>query len=199
MADDKKSVAIVAMGKSSGAYVIDVAANLGRPVADEVWAINAMGGAIKSDRIIVMDNLDVLGEPYSWIKEYEGRVISAHSNVAMREVEPYPLEEVLNYVRFPYFNTTVAYALGLAIYEQVGEIKLYGADFTYPDRHVSEAGRGCAEFWVAQAMLRGIAVTLPKSTTLIDVRQGTPLYNYNHVNVEHVDGRFKITEKSGEV
>jgi hypothetical protein len=56
MTDTPKTVALIAMGASHHDFT-SLAAQLcgSKKIADEVWAINAMGGIIKADRAFLMD------------------------------------------------------------------------------------------------------------------------------------------------
>lgn len=173
-----KSVAIVAMGMSSRTYVITAAAMGGKQaVADQVWAINGMGGVIQHDMLFMMDDLselmrcdDVCAKGIAaWSAGNISPIMTSKAYSEFPSSTEYPLEAVMNCIGSPYFNTTVAYAIAYAIYIQVETIKLYGCDFTYSDNHVGEAGRGCAEFLLGIAKERGIEIILASDTTLMDV------------------------------
>lgn len=194
-----KSVAIVAMGSSHFDYVNRCAIAGGRKqVADEVWAINAMAGAIQCDRAIMMDPASYIESNlagYDWLKVDPGFQIYSSEAVEDRPwIVEYPLEEVLNSLQFPYFNTTVAYALGLAIASGVKSVQLYGCDFTYPDSHSAESGRACCEFWIREAINRGIRVEMAKTTTLMDQYNNRKLYGYAKAPKITIEGgKYKVT------
>jgi len=50
----------------------------------------------------------------------------------------------------------------------VKHLSLFGCDYTYPNAHDAEKGRGCLEFWLGIASARGIKLSLPKTSTLLD-------------------------------
>ncbi len=190
-----QSVAIVAMGNSFRTYVQHVS-NLGvrRRAADEVWAINSMGGAIKHDRLFVMDDICEVLQPLAR-KEPNGmpaglmELLAEHPGPVYTSkpypdkypgTVPYPLEDVINAVGHVYFNTSVAYAVGLAIFMEVKEIGLYGCDFTYPNLHVAESGRACVEFLLGIAGQNGTKIIIASDSTLLDTSapSGQRLYGY---------------------
>lgn len=198
-----KSVAIIAMGNSHFDFTNRCAVAGGRKqVADEIWAINAMAGIIQCDRAIMMDPTSYIEEAlegYDWLKADPGFPIYSSEAVDGREwIIEYPLEEVLNSLQFPYFNTTVAYAIALAIAGGAKTIQLYGCDFTYTDLHSAESGRACCEFWIREALNRGIRVEMAKTTTLLDQYNSRKLYGYKtQPSISIEGGKYKV-EKSCE-
>jgi hypothetical protein len=174
-------VAIVAMGGSSSDYT-NVCAQQGgrRKVADETWAINAMGDVIEHDRLFAMDDLgDLRGDMrigkkvatgmLEWMVTHPGPIYTTrrYGNQIPGAV-PYPVEEVINMVGFPYLNTSVAYAVAYALYINVKQVKMFGCDFTYAHQHVGESGRGCVEWLLGVAGERGMRVEVSQGTTLLD-------------------------------
>ena len=198
------SVAIVAMGLSHADYMLAALHSGGkRNVADEVWGINAIGGVLQCDRVFMMDRPSYLlsfpeGLDYQWMWTYQGPIYTSVSDMPeLKWVEEYPLEDVLNCIRYPYLNTTVAYAVAYAIYLGVRSISLYGCDFTYPDNHAGESGRGCVEFLLGIAAERGIKIHVAGRSTLLDV--GQPMkdrfYGYVDLQVDVVGGRFIVKKE----
>jgi hypothetical protein len=206
----KKSVAIVAMGGSCSNYLM-LATKEGtrKKVADEIWAINSMGGVIQHDRLFAMDDLMVQemraqADPdgnvaglLSVLKEHAGFYTSKNYD-GYNSVE-YPLEAVCNTVGHNYFNSTVAYAVGLAITEGFTQIQFYGVDFSYPDRHEVEKGRGCIEFLIGVAITRDIEIAISGDSYLLDTASPAEerLYGYDaeHIDFEHIDGRTVVTKR----
>ena len=147
------TVAIVAMGPSHRDYLNDCISKSGRfKVADETWAINAMAGIIQHDRAIIMDDLSYFSKAardnphldgYSdWLSKHPGPIYTSRATPEFPGSVEFPLNEVLQTVKYPYFNTTVAYSIALAIHMGVRHLKLYGIDFTYDkNKGFAEAGR----------------------------------------------------------
>lgn len=204
-----KSIAIVAMGASCSEYVRLCSLHGGRhALVDEVWAINAMGGVIQHDRLFHMDdvriqesrvaamesgelpqNLPLVGM-MAWLKNHPGPVTTSRAHPDYPGMEEIPVLDVVNACDTMYFNNTVAWAVGYAIYlhKRDGALKqlhLYGADFSYPNQHQAERGRGCVEFLLGKATERGIEIVLPQAGTLLDanVPQNEKLYGFDTENV----------------
>jgi hypothetical protein len=184
-------VAIVGAGPSRNDYLQECVMQSGRfKVADETWAINTMAGIIEHDRAIIMDalpyfakvarNSSALDGYRDWLHRHPGPIYTQKVYEGFPGSVEYPLEEVIKYLGCAYFNTTVAYAVALAIYMKVREIKLYGIDFTYDNnRGFAEAGRACVEYWLRDAAWRKIKVTIAPSSTLMDQCVGRKLYGYS--------------------
>lgn len=196
-----KHVAIVAMGLSHRDYITACAMAGGRQALfDEVWTINAMGGILDCDKIFMMDGASyLLNETKGthddcsgyegWMRNTRVPIITAFPEIDICPTAvAYPLEKVLRDIKYPYFNTTVAYALAMAIVEKYEEISFFGCDYTYADRHVAESGRGCVEFLIGIAVSRGIKVNVAESSSLLDANAKEQFYGY--------DGRVTLTTDS---
>lgn len=203
------SVAIVAMGASCADYLRLCAANGGRnSLVDETWAINAMGGVIQHDILFHMDdvriqerrvqamqtgetgiNAPVLGT-MRWLKHHPGPVITSRAHPDYPGLVEMPVEEVVAAADTLYFNNTVAWAVGYALWQHkkygvLRQLHLYGVDFSYPNQHQAEKGRGCVEFLLGKATERGIEIVLPQSSSLLDanVPQSEKVYGFDTENV----------------
>ena len=199
-----RTVAIVAMGASHRDYLDDALNQSGRHrVADETWAINAMAGVIEHDRAFIMDDLryfarqaretPALDGYRDWLHRHPGPIYTSAVHPEYPGAVRFPLEDVLNSLRFDYFNSTPAYALAYAIHLGVPHVKLYGLDYTGKDRGFNEAGRACFEYWIAVAVQRGMKVSLSPNCTLCDHVFGRPLYGYAVPPViELSDGTFRV-------
>lgn len=192
-------VVIVGLGPSAEQYV-DLTKRLGgrHKYCDEVWVINALGNVLQADRVFHMDDVRIQeirakAEPDSniaamlpWLKSHPGPVYTSRPHPDYPGLVAFPLEDVLNDLGYDYFNSTAAYAVALAIHIGVKKISIYGCDYTYPNAHDAEKGRGCVEYWLGYAAKCGIKISLPTKTTLLDAihaRQDR-LYGYDTVNVE---------------
>lgn len=185
-------VAIVGKGMSYYDYVMDVLQNGGEKLCDEIWAINGMAGVIQNDIMWHLDDLrlqghkgddrEVLGQLET--AKLHPKVITSTAYPEFPGSEAYPLEEVVNCIGLPYINTTVAAAVGYAIYKGVERLRLYGCDFTYPNRHEAESGRGCVEFLLGIGMERGMAVYIAPHSTLLDMSIKEKYYGYEKYDVD---------------
>lgn len=200
------SVAIVAMGFSRLDYGT-AATSIGgyRALADEVWAINKMGGVIFHDIVWriddLMENRELMYPEYlRWLKTHPFIVTStAYPDEFPGSVE-YPLEEVVNDIGIPYLNTTPAYALAYAIYLGVKKISIYGCDYTYPNQAMAEQGRGCFELLMGIAFSRKTQLVIGKHASLLD--QCIPIeerfygYKKGSVSAWNDNGKLIITRNS---
>jgi hypothetical protein len=194
------SVAIVAMGPSHRSYtgLASIYGDRAR-LADEVWAINAMGTVIQHDLLFHMDDCKVQearakadpdGNVAGMVKWLRGhpKFITSRVYDDYPGALAYPLQEVVDAFGHAYFNSTVAYAMAYALHKGFSRIELYGCDYSYPDAHRAEKGRACLEFWIGLAVARGIQVVIAADSTLMD--SNAPLcerlYGYDAYNLQLV-------------
>lgn len=214
--DVPQHVVIIGLGPSSSAYM-DLVKRLGNRhvFADEVWAINAMADVVKCDRIFHMDDLQIqearaaaapgsnIDHMVRFLRTHPGPIYTSRLRPGYPGLVEFPLQDVLNNGGFPYFNSTAAYAIAYALHIGVKKISLYGLDYTMPNVHSGEQGRGCCEFWIGLAMARGVEINVPEQSSLMDacVSEDLRFYGYDCVDVvlnEDEDGakvEFKPREK----
>lgn len=211
-----KHLAIVALGPSSAEYLDIVKRQGGRSkFCDAVWAINAMGNVLDCDLVFHMDDIRIqeiraqarpdsnIAAMVKWIKTSRVPVVTSRAHPDYPALVEFPLEDVLNHFGHEYFNSTLAYAIAMAIHTgQFSDISLFGCDYTYANAHDAEKGRACAEFWCGHAQARGIKIHLPKTTSLLDAchTRAERLYGYDCVDIEfemQPDGsvRLKFSER----
>lgn len=200
------TVAIVAMGPSRIDYLNECIANSSRfRVADETWAINAMGGVIQHDRLIMMDALPYFAKTSreynanlqginDWLTKHPGPIYTQKVYKDFPGSIEYPLENVLNSCGYAYFNNTVAYAVGLALHFGVKHLKLYGCDFAAGQHADGQTGRACVEYWLSVCIQRGMRITIAPSSTLCDQKSGRVLYGYsNPPIIKRENNAYKVT------
>lgn len=182
------------MGSSLAQFVSLACAKGGvESVVDEVWAINATASVIKHHRAFVMDDLrvNIVEEAKEgrlvaqgilrWLPSHPGPVYTSVAYPEYPALVEYPLADCLQATGgLAYLNTTCAYAVAFAMLLKVEELHLFGCDFTYPDIHASESGRGCVEFLLGRAATQGMKIVIPHTTTLLDsnVAEGKRFYGY---------------------
>lgn len=176
--------------------------------ADETWAINSLGGIFDCDLVFHMDDVRIqeirakerpdsnIAAMLEWIKDSKVPIITSRAHPDYPALEEFPLEDVMNNLKYDYFNSTAAYAVAYAIHLGVKKISLFGVDYTYPNAHDAEKGRACVEFWLGRAAERGIKISVPKKSTLMDAlhTQAERFYGYDTVNVSlHlVDDKIQV-------
>jgi hypothetical protein len=209
-------VVILGMGPSYMAYV-ELVKRLGsrKAYADEVWGINALGDVIQCDRVFHMDDVRIqearakakpsgnIANMLTWLKTHPGPVYTSIVRDGYPGMVAFPLQDVLNRKLdtnggAPYLNSTAAYAIAFAVFIGVKRISLFGIDYTLPNVHTGERGRACCEFWLGIAAARGIEITVPEQTTLMDAcaPEAERLYGYDCVDVgleEQGDGSIAVT------
>lgn len=203
-------VAIVGLGESCETY-LDVTKRMGgrRAIFDQVWGINALGDVLNCDIVFHMDDMRIqearakaapngnITAMVKWLKTYTGRVMTSRKVEGYPGLEEFPLQDVLNDTGYAYFNNTAAYAVAYAIHKKAKRISIFGCDYTYQNRHDAEKGRGCMEFWLGIAADRGIAISIAKDSSLMDMNVPKPekLYGYDCVDVTSergADGKFTL-------
>lgn len=154
---------------------------------DEVWAINMVSNVLWHDVVFWMDDFESQQhfKPglFEMLRKRGKPVISS---VARPDIVPnsydYPINEVsefsIPYFGKPYLTNGVAMAIAYAMWKKVKVLKIYGCDFTYPDRNFAEAGRACSEAWITLASKTGMEVQMPPSTSLFDTVSDGGIYGY---------------------
>ena len=187
-----KNIAIVAMGQSQLDFHLS---QVNSVIFDEVWAINAMIGALPNiDRAFILD-------PMSRFLDTEDAgsmtdmmriqlplanypIYSCELDSRVPAVIEYPLQSVVKETGCSYFNNTIAYSVAFALWKRVESISVFGVDFTYKSNmHFAEAGRACVEFWLAKCMDAGIIVSISPRSSLLDtnIDLKDKLYGYHRL------------------
>ncbi|MFA5340607.1 MAG: hypothetical protein WC332_02405 [Clostridia bacterium] len=92
------------------------------------------------------------------------------------DLKTYPIDEIISFFKTDYFSNTVDYAIALAIYTGFTEIVLYGINMLKGSEYAYQ--KAGVEFWIGQAMGRGITVTVHgTASTILKTRDGL-LYGY---------------------
>ena len=118
----------------------------------------------------------------------------------------YPIDEIaaIGIQRFgkPYLNNGVAQAIGYALWKDVKRVKIYGADFTYPNRTFAEGGRACVESWItlASGPPYDMSIMLSEHTSLMDNVGDSGVYGYATQPEIHLpDGQVFTYKKTQEM
>jgi hypothetical protein len=191
-------IAILGLGPSLEEYV-NLAKRLGnrRAFCDETWGINAVGGVIQCDRVFHMDDVRIqqvraearpesnIARMLDWMREHPGPIYTSRAHEDYPGLVEFPLQDVMNNLHYDYFNNTASYALAYAIHIGAKKVSIFGCDYTYPNAHDAERGRGCLEFWLGYAAAKGVAIAIPKVSSLMDAMypQQQRLYGYDTVDI----------------
>jgi SAM-dependent methyltransferase len=191
-------VAILGLGPSVTSF-LEFTKRLGgrSSFCDEVWGINALGDVFDCDRVFHMDDIRIqelraterpdsnISSMVHWLRTHKKPVYTSQPHPEYPCLVPYPLEYVVNNTGYAYMNSTAAHAVAFAVAMGVKKLSLFGMDFTYANSHHSEKGRGCVEFWLGFAAARGIAISIPQRSSLMDgcePDRGRP-YGYDLLDV----------------
>jgi hypothetical protein len=108
------------------------------------------------------------------VKSREKAVLN---NVPYIDLKTYPVDTIIKFFKTDYFSNTVDYALALAIYNGYTEIGLYGINMLRGSEYAYQ--KAGVEFWIGQAMGRGIKVTNHSPiSTILKTRNGL-VYGYD--------------------
>jgi hypothetical protein len=125
--------------------------------------------------IIDMNNYSLWGKSEATADKLS-RLAAKKNGVPYCDLTNYPLQEIITYFGVDYFTNTIDYALALAIYKGFTEIDLYGVNMAFGSEYEYE--KPGVEFWIGQAMGRGIKVNVfGDKSTILKSRDGL-LYGY---------------------
>lgn len=185
-----ETVALVGLGPTAASYVEQCMIRGSRKkVANQTWIINALSGLLEGDLIFHMDDFRMqerraeknenIAAMLETLKKVTVPIITSREYPEYPMSRAFPLEACINECGSCYFNSTVSYAIAYARMKRVRELQMYGIDFHYPNNpQMAEAGRGCAEYWIAKCMEVGMRVLVPPHSTLLD--GGAPqFYGYD--------------------
>ena len=178
LAHQPRSVALVCMGPSVVDFISETFTQTFTPAfADEIWAINMAANGVWHDVCFWLDDIaeenKIRPGLFAAMRRRGRPVITATSYPDIVPTSyPYPAQEIisLGWPVFgrPYLNNGVAMAVAYALWKGVRRLKIYGADFTYPDRAYGEMGRACIESWIVFASHQGMEVVLATHSSLFD-------------------------------
>lgn len=203
-------ITILGLGPSLENYVSFVKRLGGRHrYCDEVWGINAVGGVIQCDRIFHMDDVRIqeiraeaapesnIAVMLEWMRKHPGPIYTSRKHDDYPGLVEFPLRDVVQDLEHPYLNNTAAYAMAYAIHIGATKISIFGCDYTYPNSHDAERGRGCLEFWCGVAAAKGIKLVMPKTSSLMDACYPAHerLYGYDTIRPTIKKRGDKITIK----
>lgn len=183
-----KVVALVGMGPSIVDILNETLTQECSPNwVDEIWAINMVCNVIRSDMIVWMDDFhqqqNFKPGLFDLLRKYGTPVLTSAAHVdVVPNAYDYPIDEVarmsIPYFGKPYLTNGVAMGVAYALHKGVKVLKIYGCDFTYPNRNFAEEGRACVEAWIALASMKGMEVQLSPSTSLFDNCADGGIYGY---------------------
>lgn len=161
------------------------------PFDKETWVVGKMLAVypdkpIRADMIFALDDLEHLLTIRRGVftrQQFIDRINKAGVPYFSSQPHPeislsreYPLKEVMDALKVPYFANTIAYMIAYAIHQQVTSISLYGVAQMGAHEYVAE--KGCVEFWLGMAMGMGIQVSVETPSLLM---RNTSEYPYGYM------------------
>lgn len=162
-----KSVCII--GKGAGW-------ELAPPTSEaECWGITQLNLRRPVNRVIDMNDYSLWGEKEA-SEAKESRRLAQENGIPYIDLDEYPLEIIIDAFKTDYFNSTVDYAIALAIYEDYEKIDFYGVNMANLTEYSYQ--KPGVEFWIGIAKGRGTEVNVHGSmSTILKTGDGL-LYGY---------------------
>lgn len=148
----------------------------------EVWGLPWDGDWARMDRLFEMHDLRLLESEHSkrqtgYIEKLKEIDVPLYmQDKYFPNVTRFPFDDVAK-VTGNYFNSSIAYAIALAIHEDVEEIAVYGVDMKGDDEYGYQKPN--IEYLLGLAKGKGIKVIIPEQSPLLKF-QGDGIWFYNH-------------------
>lgn len=120
----------------------------------------------KMDRLFIMDildekpqvisNIDDLGEIIARINQMRVPLVAPYRYAEIPLSEAFPLEECVKQFGHAYFTNTICYMIAYALLQKPREIHIFGVN--QAGSHEYNEERGGVEYWIGQAIGRGVKV-----------------------------------------
>lgn len=148
----------------------------------EKWGLPWDGYQARMDRLFEMHDLRLLESEHSKRKsDYFQQLLECEVPLYMQErfenAVRYPFEEVAKTTGY-YWNSSIAYALAMAIHECAEEISVYGVDMKSDDEYGYQKPN--MEYLIGLATGMGIKMNIPKESPLCKF-QPHGIKFYDHV------------------
>lgn len=124
---------------------------------------------LRMDRLFEMHDIKLLESEHSKRKHgYFERLATCGVPLYMQDKDQdiyalrYPFEEVAKTIGMPYWNSSIAYALAMAIHDGADEIGIYGVDMAADDEYGYQ--RPNIEYLIGVAIGKGIKVIVPEQS-----------------------------------
>jgi hypothetical protein len=105
------------------------------------------------------------------------------ANLPVYTQENYPFDEVAKSIGAYYFNSSIAYAMALAIHEGAEEIGVWGVDLTADEEYAYQKPN--MEYLIGVARGKGIQVFIPEDSALCKFNgAGIKFYKHSPVYVD---------------
>jgi len=151
----------------------------------EKWGLPWDSDWVRMDRLFEMHDIRLLNSEHSKRKDgYLNRLRDCEATLYMQKdyfpcATAYPFDEVAK-TTGAYWNSSIAYAMALAIHEEADEIGVYGVDMKGDDEYCYQ--RPNMEYLIGLARGKGIKVHVPDESPLCKF-QDTGIKFYEHAPI----------------
>ncbi len=194
------------------------------PYDQETWTLNmALFKAKRVDKLFLIDPIETKtdirrGYYHGFYKEYGKTIpvnvddfkkkiidnkISFVSGYEYKDIptyEPYPIKEILEMYKVPYFANTISYMIAYALLKKVTLINFWGVNQAAASEFIMH--KGCIEFWIGLAIGLGVGIRINGAHSHVLRNPDGLLYGYRmekdqllqHLK-EHGELKYKPLEK----
>jgi hypothetical protein len=146
------------------------------PTEGECWGITQVICRRPVTRVIDMNDYRLWGQIQA-DEAKKAREIAKNINVEYIDLENYPLNHVIQRFKTDYFNSTVDYAIALALYESYDDIHLWGINMINNEEYRHQ--KPGVEFWCGYAKGLGCNIEVHgKLSGIMKTKDGN-LYGYD--------------------
>lgn len=117
-------------------------------------------------------------------------LVVGHQNSALPDAIVYPKDEIISFIGRPYFTSSIAWMIAMAIYEGVAEIGLWGVNMIGDGEYSQQ--RACCEYLLGIATGKGIKVTICKHSPLLRAER---MYAFEHTGLA-AELQLRIAEEN---
>lgn len=172
-----KTVAIVALGRSSQEYVHEMMSVIrsgpDKVPYDEVWTVNRGLRSFAHDKLWVMDDfrwIEKKSPGYAeFLKRHDKPVFTSTVYPEYPTAVEFPYQQAVEFFEDDLFNAnTISYMAAYAIMIGVKQLHLYGCDFFYPNGSTAESGGQALAYLLGWARAKfGLMHIIPNTSTLL--------------------------------
>lgn len=138
---------------------------------DQVWCVNTAFMRFKPERVnrvFYFDSHKLIA--HDFVERVNAlpnaEIVTKWPDPEIPNSVAYPLDDLIAFFGLAYWSCSVSYMIALAIYEGWDDITLAGM-YHVEDSWEYAHHKPCVEFWVGQALGRGINVTIHGETMLV--------------------------------
>jgi len=175
LSEEIKEVTILGLGPSRIAH----------PISGEVWGLN---GVYKNHKdlslIFFMHDEDI----HTYPKHHNVGTIEDAKALGLEiiNLDNYPIKAICDEFGLPYFTSTPAYMIALAIFRGYKIINLVGIDYL-PSDETHKPMKACVEAWCGIAIRSGCHISIAEGSAVLKPDKGC--YNFYGYEVD------QLTEK----